>query len=107
VKSANRPNQSESGQLITLREAGRRAGLGLRQLERACARAELPIYRVGGWRRVHWSDVELWLARQRAEPTQERALLPWTLRAAARFVAELDGDLNTARAALDLLEAER
>jgi excisionase family DNA binding protein len=47
---------------ITVRGAARRAGVGLRQLERAIDAGHLPAYQVGGWRRVKWTDVTSWLA---------------------------------------------
>jgi hypothetical protein len=34
----------------------------------------------------------------------DRSPMPWTIRAAARYLAELGGDINMARAALDILE---
>jgi hypothetical protein len=106
VRSTNRADQSDSEQLITLREAQRRAGLGLRQLERARAQGELTLYRVGGWRRVRWLDVETWLARQCRAAIPGRTPMPWALRAAARYLAELGGDIEIARAALDAIEAQ-
>jgi excisionase family DNA binding protein len=109
VRLANRTDQSGSGaeseQLITLREAARRIGLGLRQLDRACAHGELALYRVGGWRRVRWLDVEAWLNHQRATTTSQRSPLPWTLRAAERYLAALDNDIELARVCLDVIEA--
>ena len=36
-----------------------------------------------------------------------RTPMPWTLRAAVRYLAELGGDLEMARIALDLVEPRR
>src|SRR5262249_40600738 len=102
VSTTNRMDQPDSEPLITLREAGRRAGLGLRQLERACAEGELVVYRVGGWRRVRWTDVEAWLARQCAGASG-RAPTGYGLRLAASYVDAFDGDGVLAKAAIDIV----
>ena len=64
------------------------------------------MFRVGGWRRVRWADVDLWLSRQREAAAEGQPVpLPWVLRAATRYLDELGGDIEVARAALDILEA--
>jgi len=56
--------------LLTLPEAARRVGIGVRQLRLARDRGQLLIYRVGTWPRVRWSDVCAWLERHREQPTE-------------------------------------
>jgi excisionase family DNA binding protein len=51
--------------LITLPEAARRLGIGVRQLEAAREAGQLPIYRVGAWPRVTMRDVSAWLDQRR------------------------------------------
>ncbi len=48
-------------QLMTIPEAARRSGLGLRQFRRAIESGELPVFDVGDWPRVRWSDVLAWV----------------------------------------------
>jgi excisionase family DNA binding protein len=52
----------EKALFVTVPEAARRAGIGLRQVRRAVAQGDLPVFDLGGWPRVRWSDVELWFA---------------------------------------------
>jgi excisionase family DNA binding protein len=62
----------EKALFVTIPEAARRAGIGRRQLRRAVARGELPVFDLGGWPRVRWSDVERWFASRR-RPVREGA----------------------------------
>jgi len=62
-------NDTDQSELVTLPAAARRLGVGVRQLRRACERDGLPLYRVGGWPRVRWREVEQWLAEQRVRAT--------------------------------------
>jgi excisionase family DNA binding protein len=48
---------------LTVYAAARRAGVGVRQLQRARDRGQLPVYRVGGWQRVRWADVLAFVER--------------------------------------------
>lgn len=61
----SRRTEAKSFELVTLPEASRRAGVGLRQLHRARDRGELPVYQIGGWPRVRWTEVLAWIERQR------------------------------------------
>ena len=56
-------------ELMTLPEAARRAGLGVRQLRRATQVGEWAVYQVGGWPRVRWTEVLRWIEAQRAPVT--------------------------------------
>ena len=49
-------NRTEN-ELVTLPQAQRRTGLGRRQFRRAIEDGELPVYDVGGWPRLRWSEV--------------------------------------------------
>ncbi len=69
----------ESTHLLTKPEAARRAGIGLRQIRRACGDGELAEYRIGGWPRVRWAEVLAWIETTRgadrdrpSEPRQRR-----------------------------------
>ena len=66
VQSAQ-PSKDES--LVTVQQAARRLGVGVRQLRRARDRGELPVYRVGAWERVKWSEVTNWVRSKRVEPS--------------------------------------
>jgi excisionase family DNA binding protein len=59
--------------LVTVPEAQRRTGLGRRQFRRAIESGELPVYDVGGWRRVRWSDVLAWIESTRRARTDHPA----------------------------------
>ena len=49
-------NRTEN-ELVTLPQAQRRTGLGRRQFRRAIEAGDLPVYLVGSWPRVRWSEV--------------------------------------------------
>jgi excisionase family DNA binding protein len=55
----------ETGEFVTIPEAARRSGLGLRQFRRAIATGDLPVYDVGGWPRVRWREVLEWIDASR------------------------------------------
>lgn len=57
--------------LITIPAAAQRAGIGLRLFRTVVARSEFPVYQIGEWQRVRWSEVRAWIDRQQA--TQPRA----------------------------------
>ncbi len=64
------PTETETEwHLVTLARAARRAGLGRRQLLRACAAGELPVFDLGGWPRVRWVDVVVWITRHERRST--------------------------------------
>ena len=54
-----RPENHETQRdvLVTVPEAARRTGLGLRQFRRAIADGTLDVFDVGGWPRIKWQDV--------------------------------------------------
>lgn len=58
-------NDQEQPVLMTLPEAARRAGVGLRQIRRARDRGQLTLYQVGGWPRVRWREVLVWIECKR------------------------------------------
>ena len=64
--SASRASNAE---LLTKNGACRRAGIGNRQLDRPIASGEIPVYQIGGWRRVRWTDVARWIEKQRVPMT--------------------------------------
>ena len=51
--------------LVTVPEAARRTGLGLRQFRRAIASGELPLYQIGAWPRLSWPSVLAWIESTR------------------------------------------
>ena len=66
-------------EFVTIPEAKRLTGLGLRQFRRAIANGELSVFDVGSWPRVRWSEVLAWVEASRritrnrpAEPDGER-----------------------------------
>jgi excisionase family DNA binding protein len=64
-----------NAELVTLREAARRTGLGLRQFYRARDQGELTVVEIGGWTRIRWVDVLAWVARHerlRPDSTESR-----------------------------------
>ena len=56
-------------ELVTLPQAARRAGVGVRQLRRACKAGGLQLYQVGGWPRVRWREVLGWIEGCRVSTT--------------------------------------
>jgi hypothetical protein len=48
-------------ELVTIPEAKRRTGLGLRQFRRGIADGSLAVSDLGGWPRVRWSEVLAWI----------------------------------------------
>ena len=56
---------SNQPELLTRPRAARRAGVGLRQILAACASGDVPTYRIGGWPRVRWDEIQSWINAQR------------------------------------------
>ena len=73
-------------ELLTLPVAARKAGVGVRQVYRAVAQGEIPTFRIGGWPRCRWRDVQRWIDAQRVAPTPhaERRLAEVLAREARR-----------------------
>ena len=67
VRDANRADPL----LMTIPEAARRAGIGVRQLRRAVRLDEVDSVAIGGWPRVYWDSVVMWISRQRVRPTED------------------------------------
>ena len=61
----------ESGRapFVTMPRAARETGIGLRQFLRAVETGELPVYLIGGWRRLKWEEITAWLDRHRRHGT--------------------------------------
>lgn len=59
----------DAPELLSVPQAARRAGVGVRQLRQAAKRGELPVYQVGAWPRVRWAEVIRWICAQRVSPT--------------------------------------
>ena len=59
-------NDSVRDDFPTCREAARRLGIGLRQIQSAHAAGELPVYQVGGWSRVRWTEALAWVESKRS-----------------------------------------
>ncbi len=55
----------QTDEFVTLPEASRRTGIGLRQFRRAIESDELPVYDVGGWPRLRRLEVVEWIESQR------------------------------------------
>jgi hypothetical protein len=51
----------KTGEFVTIPEAARRSGLGLRQFRRAIASGDLPVFDIGVWPRLRWSEVIAWI----------------------------------------------
>ena len=67
VRDANRADPL----LMTIPEAARRAGIGVRQLRRAIRSDEVEAVLVGSWPRVRWESVVRWIGSQRVRPTED------------------------------------
>jgi hypothetical protein len=61
-----------STELVTLPEAQRRTGLGLRQFRRAIETGALAVFDVGGWPRLRWRDVLAWIESNRRGHVAQR-----------------------------------
>lgn len=57
--------QTRALEFVTLGEVARRTKIGTRQLRRAIAKGDLPVFDVGAWPRVRWDHVLAWLEGQR------------------------------------------
>jgi excisionase family DNA binding protein len=58
-------DRTETVAFVTIPEAARRAGIGLRQLRRAVERGELAVFDIGGWPRLRLDDLQDWFTSQR------------------------------------------
>jgi excisionase family DNA binding protein len=56
-------------ELVSIPEAARRLGIGLRQMKRAVRCGELPVFAIGGWPRLRWRDVLAWISTRRTSLT--------------------------------------
>jgi excisionase family DNA binding protein len=65
-------DRTEKGLFVTIPEAARRAGIGLRQLRRAIERGELTVFDIGGWPRLRWEELDHWFARMRRRGQETR-----------------------------------
>ena len=54
-------DRRETQTYVTVPEAARRSGLGLRQFRRAIESGELAVFDVGRWPRLRWSEVVGWI----------------------------------------------
>jgi excisionase family DNA binding protein len=121
-----RPAEMEI-QKLSIKAAAAQLGIAPVTLRSWLRHRRLPFYKVGPRRIVlDREDVARFLAANRvsAESASPNSIgaqteqapgdevvsacvtpMPWTLRAAARYLAELGGDIEMARAALDILEA--
>ena len=68
--SSERPTHSE---FPTIPEACRRSGIGRSPLARAIKDQAIPVFQIGGWKRVRWSDVVRWIEAQRVPVTDHAA----------------------------------
>lgn len=60
--------------LITIPQAAREMGVGVRQVRRAVKSGDLPSYRVGEWPRVRRSDLGIWIRGLRVKATSHARL---------------------------------
>lgn len=67
-RSHSTEGQLDPAELLTVPEVYRRLRMK-RPVQRALRDGEIPVYQVGGWRRVRWADVVAWLETRRARPT--------------------------------------
>ena len=80
-------------ELVTLPEAARRLGIGVRQLYGARNRGEIRVHRIGAWQRVRWSDVQRWVEWHSVRPsTHARERLAEVLEREARADTPRDSE---------------
>jgi len=60
-------------QFPTVPQAAKRLGIGRRQLERAIEVGDLPVFQVGGWRRIRWSSAIQWIESRRVPVSHHAA----------------------------------
>ena len=53
--------RGDQTEFVTIPEAARRSGLGLRQFRRAIESGDLAVFDVGGWPRLSWESVLAWI----------------------------------------------
>jgi excisionase family DNA binding protein len=94
----------DDGRLLSAGDVARRLGVSLHAVRAWTRAGRLCAIRLG--RRVRYDPrtIEVLVASGGLGLPASRTPLPWTIRAAARYLAELGGDIEVARAALDLLE---
>lgn len=51
----------DSPAFVTIPQAARLSGLGLRQFRRAIETGDLAVFDVGGWPRLRWASVLAWI----------------------------------------------
>ena len=61
--------RSELNRFVTLPEASRQTGIGLRQFRRAIESGRLQVFDIGSWPRVRWSEVLAWVETTRRAST--------------------------------------
>jgi len=99
--------------LVTVREAATEFGVSEAAVRRWVSRGRLRGVRVGRALRIDRRALDAVVARGSLDPVpragasaapEDRAPLPWVVRRAAQYVTDIGGDLEMARAALDLVE---
>jgi excisionase family DNA binding protein len=95
----------DDGRLLSASDVATRLGVSLPAVRAWTRAGRLRAIRLG--RRVRYDPrtIEVLVASGGLGLPASRTPLPWTIRAAARYLAELGGDIEVARAALDILEA--
>ena len=53
--------RSDLKRFVTLPEASRQTGIGLRQFRRAVESGRLQVFDIGSWPRLRWNDVLAWI----------------------------------------------
>jgi excisionase family DNA binding protein len=54
-----------NAKFLTIYQAAREKGVGVRALERDARNGTLPVYRFDKWRRIARADLEAWVERHR------------------------------------------
>ena len=94
-----------SSALLNAWDVATRLGVSVHAVRAWTRTGKLRPIRLG--RRIRYEPriIDLLLAAGGLGIPADRSPMPWTIRAAARYLAELGGDIEMARAALDLVEA--
>lgn|SRR5262249_42194128 len=90
--------------LLSAADVARRLGVTLHAIRAWTRSGKLRAVRLGRSVRYDPRTIDALLAAGGLGVPAARTPAPWTVRLAARFLAELGGDIQIARAALDLLE---
>jgi excisionase family DNA binding protein len=90
--------------LLSAHDVAGRLGVSIHAVRTWTRSGKLRAIRLG--RRVRYDPrtIDALLASGGLGLPASRTPLPWTIRAAAQYLAELGGDIEMARAALDILE---